>query len=335
MQPASFANFLLIVHTRIVLGINLGTPNIEAYIVPGVPSAYQASSRFQNNYLAGVTAANERQSAEDRSHTSSSLEAAATSELMATRQKFLTNEAATLELSRARKIEVLNTQASEVLQSTQHILQMIPEVTKRAVDRAIKDVEHEALKQLNVEVAQTVASTSGSEAMAKHMAADAAQTAALPYQQGKLQAQQTMVGYVEKSQELAIAVSELKKRAVEIAAASVPLQRAGDVVPAQHLQMEARDVMDKAQQMEAQVKVLSDTALQIQRGLQAYDNAAQAAASYAAYQANPAGLDGASSLPHPPFPLDLPAQEPGPGAPAPAPAPMSSVMASPAASAAG
>lgn len=293
-------------------------------VVPGTPSANQASYRFQNNYLAATNAGNERDAANDRSISSNSLESAARSELTVTRAKLEAEEDATLEYSKARKIELIGVQAHTVLESTQRLLDLIPEIARKAIDKAVNDVEQETFKKLNQELSQVVASASGSDAIAKHLAADAAQTAALPYQQGKMQAQQTMIAYAEKGQELATATAELKKRAVEIAEASVPLQRVGNVVQAQRLQMESRDVLDKAQQMEAQAKALSATALQIQRGLQAYDDAAQAAASYAAYQVNPAALDGDDEkpLPQPPFPLMLPKlAAAGPaGAPAPAPA---------------
>merc|ERR1719401_1083227 len=86
--------------------------------------------------------------------------------------------------------------------------------------------------------------------------------------------------------------------------------------------MQARDLMDKALQMEAQARGFDRTAQDINAKLGAYDSAAQQAAEYAAYQANPAAQEEESSeIPHPPPPLTLPPDAYAAAGPAPGPAP--------------
>lgn len=293
----------------------------KVVIAPGVPTAYQSSFRFQNNYIAARKAADESAAAQTRSEASSAWESASRSRMLAKTVQVERQSAATLELIKARKIEVMKQKAQTVLDTTNKLLDMIPSITEKAVERAVKDVEQEEYMKMDAEVAAVVAAAQGAKSSLKQAAADSAQAAALPYLQGRLQAQQTMLLYVEKARELAMAVSGLKERAMRIAEASQPLQKAGDVVHAQQLQLEAHDLMDKALQMQGQAKLLSAKGAEIQRNLQSYDDAAKVAASYGAYQADPSGMDDPPEIPQPPFPLMLPKAAAGGGAPGPAPAP--------------
>jgi len=293
----------------------------KVVIAPGVPTAYQSSFRFQNNYIAARKAADESAAAQTRSEASSAWESASRSRMMAKTIQVQRQSAATLELIKARKIEVMKQKAQAVLDATNKLLDMIPSITEKAVARAVKDVEQEEYMKMDREVAAVVAAAQSTKSSLKQTAADSAQVAALPYLQGRLQAQQTMLLYVEKARELAMAVTGLKDRAMKIAETSLPLQKAGDVVHAQQLQLEAHDLMDKALQMQGQAKVLAAKGAEIQRSLQSYDDAAKVAAAYGAYQADPSGMDPPPELPQPPFPLMLPKAAAGDGGPGPAPAP--------------
>lgn len=306
-----------------LLGVALGRIAPKVIITPNVPSAYQSSFRFQNNYIAANNAANEAQAAMDRSESSTAMESASRSRMIATRAMVERQNAATLELLKARKMEVMQQKAQAVLDTTNKLLTLIPDITKKAVERAVKDVEQEEFMKMNREVKEVVVAVKNAKGVRKQYAADAAQAAALPYMKGRMQAQQTMLLYVEKAREVATAVAALKSRAMRIASQAPYLQKAGDVVHAQQLEYEAHDLMDKALQLQGQAKAMSAKAVQIQQTLQQYDDAAKVAAAYGAYQADPTALDEEPELPQPPFPLLLPkvvaSGAPGPG-PAPAPA---------------
>merc|ERR1740138_1803969 len=131
--------------------------------------------------------------------------------------------------------------------------------------------------KMNEEVEATVSASKSLEAASVRLAAD----------QAKVRSAQTMYSYAYQAQQLAGVVGELKRKAVEIAKESLPLQARGNVVVAQQLQMQAHDLMDKALQMETQAKDFDRTATDINSKLGAYDSAAEQAAEYAAYQANP------------------------------------------------
>merc|ERR1719350_2076002 len=78
---------------------------------------------------------------------------------------------------------------------------------------------------MNKVVAEVLlAYTTGNGAVSK-AAASRAQAEALPFQAGKIRAEEIMYSYALQAKELAKAVGTLKEKAVEIAGASQPLQR--------------------------------------------------------------------------------------------------------------
>lgn len=273
---------------------------------PGFYTAQQASDELAASTLAGAFAEGERRTDEDELETASRLKESREARVAAIESQIRTQQAATAAGLVARRVEKLERETAAVSKAVQKLVGMIPDVARRAAERAVRDVEEEARQRMNAEVAETLTTQALEERRLKEMAADEAQAAALPFQSAKLRATQTMWSYVAKGRELALAVAELKNKAIEIAQASVPLQATGNPVMAQQLQMQAHDLMNKALQFEAQAKNLQASAEAIRGTLNKYDAQATTAADYGAYQANPGAIDAAPEIPLPPFPLTLP-----------------------------
>mmetsp|Transcript_95466 Transcript_95466/g.275645 ORF Transcript_95466/g.275645 Transcript_95466/m.275645 type:complete len:345 (+) Transcript_95466:110-1144(+) len=273
---------------------------------PGLYTAQQASDELAASTLSAAFAEGERRTDEDELKVAAALQDARRARISAMEDQIRTQQAATAASLEARRVEKLERETAIVARGVEKLVGMIPEVARKAAQRAVRDVEQQARERMNLEVADTVAAVVTEEQRRKEMAADAAQKAALPFQKAKLRATQTMWSYVIKGRELAAAVTELKNKAIEIAQVSVPLQETGNPVAAQQLQMQAHDLMNKALQFEAQAKNLQAAAEKIREGLNRYDGAAVTAADYGAYQANPAGIDESPPIPPPPFPLSLP-----------------------------
>lgn len=96
-----------------------------------------------------------------------------------------------------------------------------------------------------------------------------------------------VMAYLTEARELAAAVAPLKERSVALANDAVRYQAKGLVVVAQHKMMEAHEVMNQAQQLEAQAKQLGGVATKINAGIGLYDLASAGASAYASHAANP------------------------------------------------
>mmetsp|Transcript_7473 Transcript_7473/g.18961 ORF Transcript_7473/g.18961 Transcript_7473/m.18961 type:complete len:356 (+) Transcript_7473:98-1165(+) len=293
---------------------------------PGLPTPEQSSFSYTSNALAGKAKHAEAESAAEAAEAAAGRADAEEARLAASNHELVVSQAATVAALSARKLEITEQQVTQVAAETKMILGLIPEIAERAAKRAVADVRSETLQKLDAEVGQVVSSAKWMQSGREEQAADNALAKAAPYQMSKMRAAQTMWAYLSRGRELATAVAQLKKQAVEIAQVSVPLQEQGDPVHAQQLQMQARDLMDKALQMEGQAKKLQDTAASINQELPSYDAAAKAAATHGAYEANPGVIDGPFEIPQPPYPLVLPLDTlsllsaPSPaGAPAPGP----------------
>merc|ERR1719213_719109 len=136
------------------------------------------------------------------------------------------------------------------------------------------------------------------------MAAEMAQTAALPFEEAKVRAEQNVVNYASQAQSLAHAVIQLKGKAMQIANQAEMYQQRRNPVMAQQLLMRSHDLLDRALQLQDQAKSNDATARQINGQLGLYDLASSSAAAYGAYRGNPGGLT--KGLPPLPAPLELP-----------------------------
>jgi hypothetical protein len=288
--------------------------------MPGTPTAKQAEKKMNAGMLANGFAGAEQVSAIGQARAASARESASRDSDAAAKNELTTGAAANEASWVARRTERLNEQAQHAAQKATMLIDELPKIARKAAQRAVTDVVSMAIGKMNEEVKATVGAAKSLEAASTRMAADQAQAAALPFQQAKLRSAQTMYSYAYQAQELAGVVGELKRKAVEIAQESLPLQARGNVVVAQQLQMQAHDLLDKALQMEAQARDFDRTANDINSKLGAYDSAADQAAEYAAHQANPNGEE-AREIPQPPPPLTLPPDAYAAAGPAPGPAP--------------
>lgn len=304
-----------------------GEPEIH-YSYETLPAIPAPADALKANFVGGVAgqwAASEAMTAAMQARVSQDSMAAAQSQLEADSNGLTSELAVKSALRSAQNAHEMERHAEAVADSTQKIIDSIPVEAEKAAQQAMNDVVAVAFKDMNDDVKQTVLFSKGLDASAGAAAAQAAQVAALPFQQAKLRSVQTMYSYATQAQELATAVKELKLKALKIAGQAEPLQKRGNVVVAQRLRMQAHDLMDKASQMAAQAKGFSSTAASIRGELASYDLAADSAAAYAAYQANPGGPMG--QFPAPPYPLELPPPPAAAPGPAPAPAPASAAPA--------
>jgi len=290
--------------------------NVDYDTLPGLPTRKQVhSSRFASKMETSWGEV-EAYTAKVHSSTAQNMESAARNVLVAKTQELQLETMAREAKIRAAHTTELRKKAEAAARRAEAMVADLHNVAQKAVYRAVSDAVSSAVTRMNAEASEVVKAQRQAEADAEKLAAKNAQVEALPFQQAKLRAGQAMVSYVVNARDLANAVGHLKPKAMEIAGQAAHLQHRGDVVGAQRLQMQAVDLMDKAEQMAAQASSFSAQANKINGELGAYDLGASAAAAYAAYQANPGG--GAdTSLPPLPKPLSLAVES----AKAPAPAP--------------
>lgn len=290
--------------------------NVDYSVLPGMPTRQQAMLGTDASRMEAHWAQVEAYTAGAHSSTAQNMESTARNVLEAKTQELQLEMAARDAKERAAHTTELRKKAEAAARRAEAMVADLPNVAQKAVYRAVSDAVSSAVARMNAEATEVVKAQRLAEANAEHLAAENAQAEALPFQQGKLRAGQSMVSYVVNARDLANAVTYLKPKAMDIASQAAALQHRGDVVGAQRLQMQAVDLMNKAEQMESQANAFNAQASKINGELGAYDLGASAAAAYAAYQANPGGsVD--KSIPPLPKPLSL-----GPLTSAPAPAPV-------------
>lgn len=288
--------------------------------LPGIPSEEMVVEQNEAAKTAAVWADNEEASSAMHAQAAENAEAAAASALI-TKYQGLKLKTATMEaIVSAQKATEMQKRAKAAARRAQDLVLEMPAVALRAGERAVDSVVAGAIHRMNEEATIVAEEQKKIELKLQAEASKAAQIAALPWQQAKIRAGQTMISYASQARDLANAVTHLKNQAPVLSKQAVTLQAFGDVVRAQEHQIAAKDLLDKADQLASQAQNFNKIANKINGGLGMYDLSAAAAASYASYTANPGGGVGASMppLPQPLHLLNL--NGPGP-APAPAPAP--------------
>jgi len=310
---------LLFCHYGRTAGASLSAPviNMTYEVVPRILQPDQVRSNARTKEVFSVFAAHEAQTADDQARAAAEMEGAAQAQLVASQKALESQLIKKNAIRSSQRTQAMLRQAQAIAMSTQQLVDEMPSRVERSVQQAVEEVKASAIAQMNAEVKQTIDYATSIDTNAQDFAANAAQEAAYPFQQAKLRAGQAMYSYAYQARELANAVTQLKKKSIEIANEALPLQRNGNVVVAQRLRMQAADLMDKALQMQDQAKSFHKTASKIGGELGSYDLAADGAAAYGAYQGNPHGVR--NEWPKPPEPLTLPLFAGGPG-PAPAPA---------------
>jgi len=274
-------------------------------VMPGIPETAQASATAYATGLDVKFSGLESRAAAAQTHAAEVAEATGRASLEAASKESEAVSAVRLANIAARNAMNARDDADKAATKTREIVDALPAVVHNAEQKAVKDAVTEALAAMNkvvVEVLHTY--ETGNEASGK-VAASRAQAEALPFQAGKLRAEEIMYHYALQAKELAKAVGTLKEKAVEIAGVSQPLQQRGNGPAAQQLQMQAKDLMDKAAQLQGQARMFDAKAHDIQEQLGSFDKAAERAAAYAAYQANPGG-EVKGLPPPPPLPLTPP-----------------------------
>lgn len=295
-------------------------PLVSYSKLPGIPSDEMVVETNEAAKTASGWASNEVMSSALHAGAAENAEAAATAELITKYQGLQMKTATMNAVVSAQKANELQKRAAASAKRAEVMVSEIPAVAMKAANRAIDNVIAGAVYRMNQEATIVAEEQAKLERKLQGEAAKAAQIAALPWQQAKIRASESMVSYLSQGRDLANAVTQLKLMAPELSKQAGVLQSRGDVVRAQEHQIAAKDLLDKASQLEGQAVSFSKMANKINAGLGMYDLSASAAASYASYTANPGGNVGRSGLPPLPSPLKLlapPAPAPGP-APAPA-----------------
>jgi len=250
-------------------------------------------------------AATEEASSALHAEAAENMEAAAASELITKAQDLKLKSATMAALVSAQKTAEMRKRAEASVKRSEAMVAEMPGVAVKAAHRAVDAVVYEAIQDMNMEASKVADAQRKLEKKLAREAAKNAQVAALPWQQAKMRAQQTMVSYLSQARDLANAIGPLKLQAPKLSAQAGVLQARGDVVHAQELQIAAHDLLDKAAQLTSQATSFSKMASKIQGGLGLYDLSASAAASYASYTSNPGGGVGDPALPALPKPLQL------------------------------
>jgi len=248
-------------------------------------------------------------------------------------QLTLAANTATASFERTR---ALREQAQTVAAETRAMTDTIPAVIQKASQRAVVDVETEAIGRMNAEVREVAESFYRSSAARASSTAVVdrarARAAALPFQRAKLRATKSMNKYAAQAQELVNTLSVVGAKALESETKSRELKKRGPFAAraSRRFHRKAEKALDTMKEMKEEAKQLDLVARAIQKGLGQYDVAAEAAAAAASLQ-SPWAASESRELPMPPPPLMPP---PPPPAlvlvPAPAPAPMAMVAPPPA-----
>lgn len=298
-------------------------PLVNYQKLPGIPSEEMVVEQNEAAKTADQWAATAQAVSALHAEAAENLEAAKTSELIVKAQGLKLNSATMQAIVAAQKATEMKKRADAAVMRSQELVQEMPSIARKAAERAVDDAIHGAIERMDMEAALVAKAQAEAEKKLAQQAAKAAELAALPWQQAKLRAGQTMISYISQGRDLTNAAAQLKLNAPEIAKQAGIMQSRGDIVHAQEYQIAAHDLLDKADQLHGQAVGFDKTARQIQGTLGMFDLSASAAAAYASYTANPGGGVGGSDLPPLPFPLKL-ANLAGPG-PAPAPAPAAAV----------
>lgn len=286
-------------------------PGVTYHVVPPVPTEDEALHAADVGAQEARWAANEARIAEAQKRVAVGAVAAAQSEATALRHVQASATAAQEAKQAATRARLDSEQAEAATLRARHNIAEIPEIAAAAARRAVADVSATVITDLEADARETADEAAAAQRQEAAEASKAAAAAALPFQQAKLRAQQSIWSYATKARELATAVIPLKNKAVTIAAQSNAFQKSGNPVAAQQMQMQAHDLMDKALQLEGQAKSFQDTANHLNTDeMVNYDLAIDGAASYGAYASQPGG--DRPKLPRLPKPLRLPAAAPGP-----------------------
>lgn len=294
-------------------------PGIKWIKLPGVPS----DEMVVENNEAAETATKWAETAEltsaMRAQTAANMEEAAKSKLFAETRGLQLKSDTQIALMSAQRAEEMRKRALAAAARAGNLVAEMPGIARQAANRAIDAAVNEAIERMNVEATHVAVEQEMIEKKLAKEAAQAAQLAALPWQQAKIRSAQTMISYVSQARDLANAVTHLRLKAPQLSKQAGILQSRGDVVHAQQYQIAAKDVLDKADQLASQAASFSKIGNKINGGLGMFDLSAKAAAAYASYTANPGGGVGRTDLPQLPFPLHL--VNLGGPSPGPAPAP--------------
>lgn len=303
---------------RISLAKESQEPKITYQVIPELPNQEQSMHSANVGAAATRWAAGEARVAEAEQKTAADTAVAAAAHKEAL-EKVAASTVAMFGAHRAAEETIkMRHDTEEAVHRQRAVVDSIPKIAHAAAVKATNDVEMGITAELEKEVTATALKAKEAERLERLEAAKESQRVAMPFQQAKLRAEQSIVSYAARARELATAVIHLKGKALKIAADSNQYQQLGNVVMAQQEQMKAHDLLDKALQMEGVAKGFQDTANKINGEMGDYDLSIAAAAESGGYQGNPGGAR--PPWPAPPKPLKLKLPVPGPG-PAPAPAP--------------
>jgi len=258
-------------------------------VIPAIGTLYNVSARAAGATNAASMAASEAYAADAEEKAQEAMEASATASLKAAHMQLQSQLGYKKAKYAADSGLVERGKAEEAARNSRELLHQIPIIAQRAAKDAVKEVVKEAIEKMNIEVNITAEKALKIEQEGFEKAAERAEEEAKPFQQSKLRSQQTAIDYAARARELAMAVIPLKAKAVEVSNLAEGFQQSNNPVMAQQMLMKGHDLLDKAIQMEGTAKGFSATANTINSDLGYYDLAANSAAAWGAYQANPSG----------------------------------------------
>jgi hypothetical protein len=280
-------------------------PNVKYSKLPGIPSDEMVVEQNEAAKTAADWSNTAQVSSALRVATAENMEQTVESQVISEERGLALRGATQVALLAAQRTGEMRKRALAAAKRAEKLVSEMPQIALQAAQRAINEAVAGAVGKMNIEATKVAKKQAEIEKKLQKKAAEAAQVAALPWQQAKMRSSQTMVSYMSQARDLANAVTQLRLKAPTLSQTAGILQSRGDVVHAQQYQIAAKDLLDKADQMASQAQAFDKMGKKIDSGLAMYDLSATAAASYASYTSNPGGGVGASGLPPLPFPLHL------------------------------
>jgi len=178
-------------------------------------------------------------------------------ELAALKGQIAVSKIGTGILKKVEKVQKLRAKTMEAVRHTGRLVDEIPKLIDRGVQRAVDDTIADALKELDKEKADV---TKTAQAIATKQAAAAMPTAGQAPSLSKAGVSSSD-SYSDAAQKLAKRVNAMKQRAMELGKQAVQWQQqAGDMGKAQQLMLEAHQLMNKAMDLGGEAQLYGNVA---------------------------------------------------------------------------
>lgn len=271
---------------------------------PNIPSEDQAVRLAGEAANDAAWAATEAHGAAAAARTAEAEEVAVKHELETTKKALETKLVVKRATETAEESIKFRHGAENAATSSRKMEDEIEVIAQAAAKRAVKDVIAKAIKEMETEAGQVRDQALAERRKAFVNAAKMAEQEALPFQQAKMRAEKNQLEFLNRAHQLAQTVMELKKESLRLGGTANAYQQAGIPVVANKLLHKAKDMMDKAMQIEKMMHATMNRANAIGGTMLPFSLATSAALAYGAYYGNPAGVR--PDIPGLPAPLEMP-----------------------------